>query len=107
MRLSKDWQTILRFVAFGVATSVVFAGYELVDHSSPSNPTVYATLVLLCPASILFAPRFAQSFEAAEPGAPLFYMLWTCVAQANGALYAVAGAAYVGLQRKQIGTAPK
>jgi len=105
MRLSKDWQTILRFVALGVAVSVLFAGYELVDHSSPSNPTVYATLMLLCPASLLFAPLFAQFFEAAEPGAPLFYILWACIALANGALYALVGAAYVGMEKKQDGHA--
>jgi hypothetical protein len=70
-----------------------------------SEISALAVTFLLCPAALLCAPLFAWAFEAAEAGTSGFYVLWAFVAIVNAVLYALIGAAYVGL-RKKPGGAP-
>jgi hypothetical protein len=103
--MSKDWRTILKFALLGLAFAVLAAGYEATSQSSHSNVMVDAVLLVVCPAALLLAPLFVWSFEAAEVGTSGFYLLWSLTALANAALYAIVGAAYVGLRRKPNGSA--
>jgi hypothetical protein len=65
-----------------------------------ADVSITAVTFLLCPAALLCAPLFAWAFEAAEVGPPGFYFLWAIVALINAVLYALVGAAYVGLRQK-------
>jgi hypothetical protein len=100
MALSKDWRTIMRFALVGFALGVVGSASSLT-----SDMSTVAVSFLLCPAALLCAPLFAWAFEAAEAGTSGFYLLWTLVAVINAVLYALIGAAFVGL-RKKPGGAP-
>jgi hypothetical protein len=100
MALSKDWRTIMRFALAGFALGVVGSASSLTSYMS-----TIAVTFLLCPAALLCAPLFAWAFEAAEAGTLLFYLLWALVAVINAVLYALIGAAFVGL-RKKPGGAP-
>ena len=105
--MSKDWRIIFRFAVMGLAFTAFFVAYQVLTDSSPPPPPnwpLLAVFVLICPASLLFAPLFAWFFEAAEVGTALFYVLWLLVGLANAAIYALIGAAYVGLSKTQGGT---
>src|SRR5712692_2462451 len=101
--MSKDWRTILRFAAMSFAIAAPVAVLQVVPDSSSTNYSLTAVSILLCPASLLLAPLFAWFFEAAEVGTPGFYILWLFVGLTNAAVYAVIGAAYVGLRKKPEG----
>ena len=89
----------MRFALVGLAVGIVGNATSFAFASDMSTTTI-AIAFFLCPASLLCAPLFAWAFEAAEPWTPGFYLLWTIVALINAALYALIGAAYVGLRRK-------
>src|SRR6266404_4731211 len=101
--MSNDWRIILRFAALGLATSALYLAYQVLLDSSVRNFSSEAVFIVLCPASLLFAPLFAWFFEAAEVGTALFYVLWSFVGLTNALLYAFVGAAYVGLRKKPQG----
>ncbi len=98
MALSADWRTIVRFALAGLALGVVGSASSVASAISTS-----AVALLLCPAALLCAPLFAWGFEAAETGTSGFYLLWAFVALVNAVLYALIGAAYVGLRKKPRG----
>ena len=102
--MSKDWRTILRFAALGLAFAVVAAGYEALSSSFHSDVKVDAVSLVVCPAELLLLPLFAWFFEAAEAGTSGFYFLWSLTAFANAAIYAIIGAAYAGLRKKPNGS---
>jgi cell division protein FtsX len=95
MALNTDWRIIMRFALIGFVLGVVGSTTSL-----SSDTSAIAVTFLLCPAALLCAPLFAWAFEAAEFGTPGFYLLWALVALINAVLYALAGAAYVGLRKK-------
>ena len=103
--MDKDWRTILRFALLGFAISAIVALMEFLPDSGSSDYSLTAVMILLCPASLLAAPLFAWFFEAAERGTALFFVLWFFVGLANAVLYALVGAAYVGLRKKPEGPA--
>jgi hypothetical protein len=103
--MDKDWRTILRFAAVGLVSAALVMAVQFLPNSSFPNYSLMAVSILLCPASLLAAPLFAWFFEAAEVGTGLFYVLWAFTVLANGAMYAVVGAAYVGLRKKREGPA--
>jgi hypothetical protein len=105
--MSKDWRIILRFAVVGLVISAAFAAYQGVIDSKASTLSVSAGFIVLCPVSLLFTPLFVWFFEAAEAGTPGFYLIWTLIGLANAALYAVIGAAYVGVRKKPEGDAAK
>ena len=89
----------MRFALVGLALGVVGSASSLA-----SDMSTVAITFLLCPAALLCAPLFAWAFEAAEVGTPGFYVLWVLVALINAVLYAIIGAAYVGLRQKPGGS---
>jgi hypothetical protein len=102
--MSKDWRTILGFAAVGFGVTAVFVAYQVLTDASPPPPPnmpVLTMFIILCPSSLLTIPLIDI-----EIGSEGFYPLWTVVALINTALYAVIGAAYVGLRKKRNGTAP-
>ena len=103
--MDKEWRTIFRFSALGFGITAVAGALQFLSNSSPSNYSLSAVMIVLCPASLLLAPVFAWFFEAAAPGNAVFYALWFLVGLANAALYAIAAAAYVGLRKKPGGPA--
>ena len=96
--MSKDWKIILRFALLGLGIGALFAAQQALIDSGTPNLSMDAVLILLCPVSLVFMPLSVYFFEAAEVGAPGFYVLWGLIALANAALYAVVGAAYVGIR---------
>ena len=98
MALTKDWRTIIHFALVGLALGIVGSASSLTSDVS----TIVVTF-LLCPAALLCAPLFAWAFEAAEAGTSGFYLLWALVALVNAVLYALIGAAFVGLRNKPRG----
>jgi hypothetical protein len=86
-----------------MAITALFAGYQaLPDSGAPNSLSNVAVFIVLCPVSLLFMPLFAWFFEAAEPGQPAFYIIWTLIGLENAALYAVI-AAYLGRRRRTEG----
>jgi len=101
--MSKEWRTILGFAALGLGITAVFVAYQVLTDSSPPRPPntlMYLIFMILCPPSFLTIPLIDV-----EIGSEGFYPVWTIVALINAALYAVIGAAYVGLRRKREGPA--
>jgi cell division protein FtsX len=98
MALSTDWRIIRRFALVGLALGVVGSASSLT-----SDMSTIAVTFLLCPATLLCAPLFAWAFEAGEVGTPGFYVLWAIVALVNAVIYALIGAAYVGLRTRPRG----
>ena len=103
--MSNDWRIILRFAVLGLAATALYLAYQVLIGSSSLNNSSEAVFIVLCPASLLFAPLFAGFFEAAAVGTSLFYVLWSFVGLINAVLYAFVGAAYVGLRKKTKGPA--
>jgi hypothetical protein len=100
--MSKDWRSILRFALLGLAIAGAFFGYFETDPppaSSMSFWTAGASLVL-CPGSLLFVTAFDI-----EPQTSAFVVMWLIIGLINVGLYAVIGAAYVGLRKKRDGVA--
>jgi hypothetical protein len=95
--VSKDRSTILRFAVVGFGIAVVFVGFQMLLEPSPwsrLNSVLSAIFIILCLPAVL-----AVLFLDAEMNGE-FCVLWMLVALLNGALYAVIGAAYVGLRKK-------
>jgi hypothetical protein len=99
--MSKDWRTIVRFAFMGAAITAVCVAYQVLTDSSPPSPRDMPLLLIfmiLCPGSFLTIPLIDI-----ETGTGGFYVLWTFVALIDAALYALVGAAYVGLRKKPEG----
>jgi hypothetical protein len=99
--MSKDWKIILRFALLGLGIGILFAAQQALAHYGSPNLSMDAVCILLCPASLLFMPLSVNFFEASEVGAPGFYVVSGLIAFANAALYAVVGAAYVGMRKER------
>ena len=96
--MTKDRSTILRFAAVGFGIAVVFVGFRMLMDPSPWSPLdsiLSAIFMILCPTVLLTFPLLDV-----EIGTGGFYVLWMVVALLNAGLYAIIGAAYVGLRRK-------
>src|SRR6266849_8014944 len=101
--MSKDWRTILGFTAVGLGITVAFVAYQVLTDSSPPPPPNIPLLLIfmvLCPPSFLTIPLIDV-----EIGSEGFYPLWSVVALMNAVLYAIVGAAYVGLRKRREGPA--
>jgi hypothetical protein len=100
--MSKDWRTILRFAVLGLAVAAVFFGVSEMDPAPGSSVALVlgAATLLLCPGSLLFVTAIDI-----EPQTAGFALMWLIVGLINCAVYAVIGAAYVGLRKKREGPA--
>ncbi len=102
--MSKDWRAILRFAVVGLVVTAGSVAYQVLRDSSPPPPPnipLLLTFMVLCPPSFLTIPLMDV-----EIGSEGFYPLWSVVALMNAVLYAIIGAAYVGLRKKREGPAP-
>jgi hypothetical protein len=99
--MSKDWRTILRFAVLGFVIAAVCFGFSELDPTPGSAFALWtggATLIL-CPGSLLFV----RAFDI-EPQTTGFVFMWLIIGLINCAVYAVIGAAYVGLRKRPDGT---
>jgi hypothetical protein len=95
--MSKDWRIILRFAAVGFGIFVVWVVYQMLTDPSPwsqLNNILSIIFMILCPPVLLTFPLI--DVEIGDGGS---YAIWTVVALLNAGLYAVIGAAYVGLRK--------
>ena len=96
--MSKAWRTILWFAFLGLIIAAVLFGVSEMDPALGSFLAIVvgvATL-LLCPGSLLFVMAIDI-----EPGTRGAVVMWLIIALINCAVYAVIGAAYVGLRKKR------
>jgi hypothetical protein len=96
--MSKDWRTILRFAVLGFVIASVFFGYFETDPPPGSSLALLAggAALFLCPGSLLFALGIDI-----EPQTMGFAIEWLIIGLVNFAVYAVVGAAFVGLRKKR------
>jgi hypothetical protein len=87
--MTRDWRIILRFTVVGLSVSTI-AGLSMGMH----GPAVLTGVsVPFCPPMLFFLPIVWSSPST-------MWLMFLFAAIANAALYAVVGAAYVGLRRK-------
>ena len=95
--MSKDWRIVFRFAALGLAIAAgiytYFAFFAV--RSTDLDILVGEVSLILCPPSLLClwycGHDVATGFAAA---------IWSVIGPLNAALYALIGAAYVGLRKK-------
>ncbi len=98
--MSKDWRTILRFALLGVAIATVFFAYFETD-PAPGSPIALlagGAALFLCPGALIFVTAIDI-----EPQTTGFAIIWLVIGLINSVIYALVGAAFVGLRRKQEG----
>lgn len=95
--MSKDWRIILRFATLGLAVAAgIYAYFAFFTARSTDLDIVVGEMALvLCPPSILCF-WFCGHDTARGPAAAM----WFAIGPMNAALYALIGAAYVGLKKK-------
>ena len=100
--MSEDWRAILRFALLGLAIAAVSFGISEVDPAPGSSAAIVIGVVtiILCPGSLLFVTAFDI-----EPQTTGFTIMWLIIGLINFAVYAVIGAAYVGLRKRGEGEA--
>jgi hypothetical protein len=95
--MSKDWRTIFRFALLGLAIAAVFLG---ISETDPTPGSAFALWIggaslILCPGSLLFVIAFDI-----EPQTTAFAIMWLIIGLINCGVYAVVGAAFVGLRKR-------
>jgi uncharacterized membrane protein SirB2 len=100
--MSRDWRIIFRFALLSLAIAAVFFGISEADPSPGSSVAIWAGVatMILCPGSLLFVTAFDI-----EPQTTGSAAMWLIIGLINSAVYAVIGAAYVGLRKKRDGSA--
>ncbi len=101
--MSKNWRTILLFATSGLAIAALFFGYFDMDPTPGSSVAICAgsAAQVLCFGTLLFV---TIDFDI-QPHTKAFNEVWLIIALANCAVYAIVGAAYVGLRKKPKGPA--
>src|SRR5260370_24578197 len=97
--MNKNLRTIFLFAASGLAIAALFVGYFGMD-PAPGNSMatwVGSAAQVLCPGTHLFV---TIDFDI-EPHTRTFNEMWLIIALVNCAVYAIVGAAYVGLRKKR------
>ncbi len=88
--VDKGWQLITGFAVFGlVVAALIFLYLILVGEFDAS---LYTAFAILCPPSLLCIP-----FSDAMKDKAGLYAIWSLIGLINSGLYAVLGAAVVGL----------
>lgn len=91
--MDTDSQLIWRFAAIGLLVSLFVFAY--IRFSAQFDASLYTFFVALCPPALLCFPFNEMMKEKSG-----FYAVWSVIGLANAGLYAVVGAAYVGLRKK-------
>ncbi len=96
--MSKDRRTIFRFAAVGLGIDVVWIVYQILANPSPWSRLSNILSVIF----IILSPPVLLTFPLldVEIGTGGFCLLSMVIALLNAGLYAVIGAAYVGLGGK-------
>ena len=99
--MTRDWRTIFRFALLGLAIASVSFGISEADPTPGSSVAIWigVATIILCLGSFLFVTNFDI-----EPQTTGFAIMWLIIGLINFAVYAVIGAAYVGLQKKRDGS---
>jgi len=89
--VDKDWKLITGFAVFGLVVTgliayMIFAGSLDLD-----------LFLIFCPPILLYIPLSEVMKHKGDP-----YVIWSLIALLNSALYAVVGAAVVGLRKKSV-----
>jgi len=91
--VDKDWRLITSFGVFGLVVAALILLY--VNLSGEFEATLYTAFAILCPPALLCIP-----FSEAMKNRGTFYAIWSLIGIINFGLYAVIGAAFVGLRKK-------
>ncbi len=100
--MSKDWRIILRFAMLGLATAASIYAYFafLPGRTMDLDILVGGVSLILCPPSLLLL--WCKDCELIKGG---LAAAWSVIGLTNTVLYAIIGAAYVGLREKREGPA--
>jgi hypothetical protein len=91
--MDKDWKLITSLAVIGfVVAALIFLYLNL---SGEFDATLYTAFAILCPPSLLCIP-----FNEAMKDKGTFYAIWSMIGIVNSGLYAVIGAAVVGLWKR-------
>src|SRR6266852_1936202 len=95
--MSKDWRVILRFAALGLAIAAGVYAYcaFFTARTTDLDILVGEVSLILCPPSLLCLWYCRRDIVTGPAAA-----IWSVVGIMNAALYALIGAAYVGLRKK-------
>jgi hypothetical protein len=93
--MDTDSKLICRFAAIGLLVSALVLAY--IQFFGFFDATLYTLFAAVCPPSLLCIP-----FSDVMKNKGGSYAVWLLIGLTNAGLYAVIGAAYVGLRNKQI-----
>lgn len=95
--MSRDWRTILRFAAVGLAVAAVFCMFFKTDFLAKSQAAAWMSLasLVICPGYFVFILAVAGG-ELPIPDAVL---VWFTIGLSNCLSYAVVGAASIGMRK--------
>lgn len=91
--MDKDWKLITRVAVFGLVVTGLIAAY--INFSGIFDADLYTAFVILCPPVLLSIP-----FGEVMKDKGVAYVIWPLIGLLNSGLYAVVGAAVVGLRKK-------
>jgi hypothetical protein len=99
--MSRDWRTILRFAAVGLAVAAVFCMFFKTDFLAESQAATWMSLasLLLCPGYFVFILAVAGG----ELPIPDSALVWVTIGFSNCLFYAVVGAASIGMRKPRTG----
>ncbi|HLZ50628.1 MAG TPA: hypothetical protein VKP61_07755 [Candidatus Acidoferrum sp.] len=90
--MDKDWRLITGSAVFGFVVAALIFLY--LNRSGEFDANLYTAFAVLCPPSLLCIP-----FSEAMKDRGGFYAVWSLIGITNSGLYAVVGAAVVGLRK--------
>ena len=93
--MDKDWKLIIASAVCGLLVSAAI--YVYLSLSGEFDAYIYTTFLVLCPPSLLCIP-----FSEAMKVKGVFYAVWSLIGVSNSGLYAVVGAAVVGLRKPKL-----
>jgi len=93
--VKKESRLIARFAVIGLLVSVLVFLY--LKFISEFEPTLYTAFAILCPPALMCLPLSEAMKERS-----VFYFIWILIWATNAGLYAVIGAAFVGLRKKSV-----
>ena len=93
--MDKEWRLITSLAVFGLVVAALILLY--LNLVGEFDATLYTAFAILCPPSLLCIP-----FSEAMKDKGSFYVIWSLIGITNSGLYAVIGAAVVGLRKRPL-----